>query len=161
MNNLKIILTDKYGIIILSIFSYIFFKIISKLKYKNKINIKKEIIIILFIIYLLILFSVVTYPVNEYGKNNLNLFQELFRYRIGSNLFIQNIIGNIIMFIPFGMFLNEYFNIKKISLLFITIIYSLSIEIVQIFVGRVFDVDDIILNLLGSFIGWYFSKYAK
>ena len=161
MNNLKIILSDTYAIIILSIISYIFFKIICRLKFKVKIDIKKEIVLILFISYLLILFSVVTFPVNEYGRNNFNLFEEIRRYKIGSNLFIQNIVGNILMFMPFGMFLNAYFNIKRLPLIVITFFYSLSIELVQMIIGRVFDVDDIILNLVGSVIGWYFSKYAK
>lgn len=160
MNNIKIILSDTYPIVILSILSYIFFRIISRIFNKNKINIRKELLLLLFIVYLLILFNVVTYPVNEYGKNNLNLFQELFRYKIGSNLFMQNIVGNILLFIPFGMFLNSYFKVKKWHLIIITILYSFSIELTQILIGRVFDIDDIILNLLGSLIGWCFSKYA-
>lgn len=161
MNNIKIILNDTYPIVILSISSYIFFRIISRIFNKTKIDIKKELLLLLFIIYLLILFNVVTYPVNEYGKNNLNLFQELFRYKIGSNLFMQNIVGNIFMFIPFGMFLNSYFKVKRWHLIIITILYSFSIEVTQLLIGRVFDIDDIILNLFGSLIGWYFSKYAK
>lgn len=161
MNNVIIILKDDYGVVILSIISYIFFRVINRVKYKNKINIRNEIMLILFIVYLLILFSVVTYPVNEYGKNNFKFFKEILRHKIGSKLFIQNIIGNILMFIPFGMFLNAYFNIKRLSLVIITILYSLSIEITQMIIGRVFDVDDIILNLMGAIIGWYFSKYVK
>ena len=113
MNNIKIILSDTYPIVILSVLSYIFFRIISRIFIKNKINIRKELLLLLFIVYLLILFNVVTYPVNEYGKNNLNLFQELFRYKIGSNLFMQNIVGNILLFIPFGMFFYSYFKVKK------------------------------------------------
>lgn len=161
MNNLIIILKDDYGTFILSIISYIFFRVINRVKFKNKINIKHEFMLILFIIYLLILFNVVTYPVNDYGDNNFNLFKEIMRYKIGSNLFIQNILGNILMFMPFGMFLNAYFNIKRLPLIIITILYSLSIEITQMIIGRVFDVDDIILNLVGAIIGWYFSKYIK
>lgn len=161
MNNIKIILNGTYPIVILSILSYIFFRIISRIFNKNKIDIRKEFLLLLFIIYLLILFNVVTYPVNEYGKNNLNLFQELFRYKIGSNLFMQNIVGNIFMFVPFGMFLNSYFKVKKWHLIIITILYSFSIEATQLLIGRVFDIDDIILNLFGSLIGWCFSKYAK
>ena len=161
MNNLIIILKDDYGTFILSIISYIFFRVINRVKFKNKINIKHEFMLILFIIYLLILFNVVTYPVNDYGDNNFNLFKEIMRYKMGSNLFIQNILGNILMFMPFGMFLNAYFNIKRLPLIIITILYSLSIEITQMIIGRVFDVDDIILNLVGAIIGWYFSKYIK
>lgn len=158
MNNLRIILKDDYAIIILSVISYIFFRIISRIKYKNKIDIKKEFVLILFIIYLLILFSIVVYPVNKYGLNNFSLFKEILRYKIGSNDFIQNIVGNILLFIPFGMFVRYYFKVKTISLIIITIIYSLSIETTQILIGRVFDIDDIILNLVGSILGYCFSK---
>lgn len=161
MNNLLIILKNDYGLIILSVVSYLIFRMISRIKFKNKINIKNEIMLILFIIYLLILFSIVTYPVNEYGLNNFNLFEEIRRYKFGSMLFMQNILGNVLMFIPFGMFLNAYFNIKRLPLFFITIIYSLAIEITQLIIGRVFDIDDILLNLIGSIIGWYLSKYIK
>lgn len=158
MNNLKIILKDDYAIILLSIVSYIFLRIISRIKYKNKIDIKKEFVLVLFIAYLLILFSIVTYPLNDYGLNNYKIFSEILRYKIGSKEFIQNIIGNILLFIPFGMFLGYYFKIKVISLIIITILYSFSIEFIQILINRVFDIDDVILNLIGSIIGYYFSK---
>lgn len=158
--NLKIILKDDYAVIILSIISYIFFRILVRIKYKKKIEFNKEFALVLFIIYLLILFFIVTYPVNEYGYNNYNLFRELLRYKIGSNGFINNIIGNILLFIPFGMFLRYYFKLKIISLIFITILYSLSIEVTQILINRVFDIDDIILNLIGAIIGYFFSKFS-
>ena len=35
----------------------------------------------------------------------------------------------------------------------LSLIVSLTIELVQYKIGRVFDIDDIILNVLGSFIG--------
>ena len=158
MSNLKIILKDDYAIILLSIVSYIFLRIISRIKYKNKVDIKKEFVLVLFIAYLLILFSIVTYPLNDYGLNNYKIFSEILRYKIGSKEFIQNIIGNILLFIPFGMFLGYYFKIKVISLIIITILYSFSIEFIQILINRVFDIDDVILNLIGSIIGYYFSK---
>ena len=158
MTNLKIILKDDYAVIILSIISYIFFRILVRIKYKKKFEFNREFTLILFIAYLLILFFIFTYPVNEYGHNNYNLFKELLRYKIGSTGFFNNIIGNILLFIPFGMFLRYYFKIKVISLIFITILYSLSIEITQILINRVFDIDDIILNLIGSIIGYYFSE---
>ena len=59
------------------------------------------------------------------------------------------------------MFLNYFFKVKVISLIIITILYSLSIELTQTLIDRVFDIDDIILNLVGSIIGYYFSKYAS
>ena len=37
MNNLRIILRDDYAVIILSIISYIFFRVISRIKYKKRV----------------------------------------------------------------------------------------------------------------------------
>ena len=160
MNSFVIILKNDYIKIILSVISYILIRVEKRLKYKDKIDVRKEFIIVLFIVYLQLLFNVVTYPMNEYGINNYSLFNEFKRYKIGSYLFIKNIIGNIILFIPFGMFYKSYFNIRLISLIMITILYSFIIEISQLLIGRVFDVDDILLNLIGSIIGYYFSKNA-
>lgn len=36
----------------------------------------------------------------------------------------------------------------------LTIITSITIETTQLVIGRVFDVDDILLNIIGSFIGF-------
>ena len=59
------------------------------------------------------------------------------------------------MFMPFGLFASLYLKVKKINLpLMLTIIASVSIETVQLVIGRVFDVDDIILNLLGGIFGY-------
>ena len=40
--------------------------------------------------------------------------------------------------------------------LFLVLFASLSIELTQLFIGRVFDVDDILLNVLGGIIGYLF-----
>ena len=58
------------------------------------------------------------------------------------------------------MFFKSYFDLKLLSLIIVTIIYSFAIETMQLLIGRVFDIDDIILNLIGSIIGYYFSKYS-
>ena len=59
------------------------------------------------------------------------------------------------MFLPFGFFTSLYLKSEKITLpLLLTLIASLSIEIVQMIIGRVFDVDDIMLNLIGGALGY-------
>ena len=70
MNSFVIILKNDYIKIILSVISYILIRVEKRLKYKDKIDVRKEFIIILFIVYLQLLFNVVTYPMNEYGINN-------------------------------------------------------------------------------------------
>lgn len=71
-----------------------------------------------------------------------------------------NIFGNIIIFVPFGILLAEIFpktrNILKI--LGITFATSFFVEFIQFFIGRSVDIDDLILNLLGSVIGYFIWK---
>ena len=121
----------------------------------KKFLLHKEIIYLLAVIYILCLFHVVTFQDINYGESNFIPFKEIFRYSIGSNKFIKNVLGNIILFIPFG-FLSSYLlkNRKLGVITILTIIASGTIETVQYYIRRVFDIDDIILNLLGGIIGF-------
>lgn len=127
---------------------------IAFLKGSKRFVLHRELMALVFILYILCLYSVVTYQDINYGGINLIPFKEMFRYEIGSYKFIKNIIGNILLFIPYGFFSSYYLNNKKISTnVVLCLIASLSIEIIQYHIGRVFDIDDIILNVLGGFIG--------
>ena len=65
------------------------------------------------------------------------------------------LIGNMLMFIPMGIMLPLVFkNINKKNIFVIAILITLSIEILQPIVGRSFDIDDIIMNFIGSIIGY-------
>ena len=82
-------------------------------------------------------------------------FREMFRYQIGSTNFYRQVVGNIILFMPFGFFATYYTNISKIrNISLITFLVSLTIETVQKFIGRSFDIDDIILNVIGGISGF-------
>ncbi len=78
--------------------------------------------------------------------------------------FIYHLVGNIIWFIPFGFLLpltnfssKKSTNIKKI--LTSSVILSLLIEILQfIFNTGISDIDDIIINVLGAMLGYFFIK---
>lgn len=121
----------------------------------KKFQIHKELIALIFIVYILCLFHVVTFQDNNYGVSNFVPFKEIFRYDIGSDKFIKNVMGNIALFIPYGFLASYYLNNKKFSVITIlTIITTLTIETVQYYIGRVFDIDDIILNLVGSIVGF-------
>ena len=121
----------------------------------KKFQLHKEIIYLLAIIYLLCLFHVVTFQDSNYGTSNFTPFKEIFRYDIGSHKFMRNVMGNIILFIPYGFLASYLLNNKKFSVITIlTVIASLTIETVQYYIGRVFDIDDIILNSLGAIIGF-------
>lgn len=127
---------------------------IAFLKGSKRFVLHKELMALVFILYVLCLYSVVTYQDINYGGINLIPFKEMFRYEIGSYKFIKNIIGNILLFIPYGFFSSYYLNNKKIGTnVLLCLIASSCIEIIQYYIGRVFDIDDIILNVLGGFIG--------
>lgn len=130
---------------------------IAAIKSSNeKLVFYKEFSNLLFIIYILLLYELLTRSeLNHMSGYNLVPFTEIFRYPIGSTNFYFNVIGNIVMFIPFGYFISTYIKPKKIlPILIVSVISSSTIEFVQLCIGRSFDVDDIILNALGSIIGF-------
>lgn len=120
----------------------------------KKFLLHKELIYLIAITYILCLFYVVTFQDSNYGVSNYIPFKEIFRYNIGSRKFIKNILGNIMLFIPYGFLSSYILKNRKISITFIlSLIVSVTIEVVQYYIGRVFDIDDIILNVLGGIIG--------
>lgn len=130
---------------------------ITSLKVNNeKFVFYKEFTNLLFIIYILLLYELLTRSeLNTVSGYNLVPFTEIFRYEIGSTSFYLNVIGNIIIFIPFGYFISTYIKPSKIlPILIVSVISSTTVEFVQLCIGRSFDVDDILLNALGSLIGF-------
>ena len=107
-------------------------------------------------------------------RYNLTLFQEIGRYygigvRTGAwKLFYFNVIGNIVVFVPLGLFLPRIF--QRCRNLFVTALVSLElsfiVEVIQL-VTRVgsFDVDDLLLNMIGGFAGgilfWMHCGYKR
>ena len=122
----------------------------------EKWPIHMEIFNLFFIAYMLLLFRLVTsQDLTAIHSTNFMPFREILRYELGSDAFYKQVIGNIVLFIPFGYFATSYCNIKKIWTVFIVSgLSSLVIEVVQHFIGRSFDVDDIILNIVGGIIGY-------
>ena len=68
---------------------------------------------------------------------------------------------NVVMLIPFGSFLPIYFT--KFRKLFPTVIagmvMSLVIEILQLFTFRATDVDDLIMNTVGTLLGYFVGAF--
>ena len=66
-----------------------------------------------------------------------------------------NIWGNILLFIPYGFFLpllwKRYRHPLRLSLM--CLLLPISIEICQLFIQRMTDVDDLLLNFAGGMIG--------
>lgn len=149
------IIPDVWPMLIIILVIIISLRITYFLTRKRKFQLHKEIIYLISIIYLLCLFHVVTFQDNNFGMSNFIPFREIFRYDIGSPKFMRNVIGNIMLFIPFGFLTSYLLNNKKFSVAAIlTLIVTGTIETVQYYIGRVFDIDDIILNFIGSMIGF-------
>ena len=133
--------------------------------YKNnvKFTIYKEILLFFFAFYVLCLFQIVTSSdvAASYGSNFIP-FKEILRYKLFSNLFMKNVVGNVLLFLPYGYFIGRFFagNSKKLSFFLISLA-SISIECTQLYIGRVFDVDDILLNIVGGLIGYYLFLYSE
>ena len=77
---------------------------------------------------------------------------------------IKNLFGNLIMFLPVGIYLPYYFKkIKKIGrFTFSMIILLFVIEVTQLVTRRgSFDIDDFILNMVGALLGFGIWKTRK
>lgn len=133
----------------------ILLRVFTILNTSKKFILHEELLLLLFITYILFLFELVTSRDVYMNGTNLVPFREMFRYPVGSENFNIQVIGNILLFMPFGFFATYYTKIKKISSIsFMSILVSLTIEVVQKYIGRSFDVDDIILNVVGGILGF-------
>jgi glycopeptide antibiotics resistance protein len=132
------------------------------IKNHKKIIFYKELYSLIFILYILCLFEVVTFQDVNYGTSNFIPFKEIFRYDFGTRLFVKNIVGNILLFLPYGYFVSEYLksNNARITIC-LTVLVSTTIEFVQLYIGRTFDIDDIILNTVGGILGYLFYTLMK
>ena len=152
-----------WPMLIISIVIMVSTRITYLLKEKQKIVIYKELLMLCFAIYILCLFQVVTFQDDvTWSSNNFIPFREILRYNITSRLFWKNVVGNMMMFLPFGFFISYYLKAEKLTLpVILTFIASIAVEVVQMCIGRVFDVDDILLNLLGGTIGFYIFNILR
>ena len=92
------------------------------------------------------------------GIQNINLvpFRSILPYlrNITEPYAFKNIMGNVIIFIPLGFFVSNIFSKKIFKSIIICVAAILAIECVEfIFKIGFFDIDDIILNLLGCLLG--------
>jgi glycopeptide antibiotics resistance protein len=124
---------------------------------------------LLFYLYIILL-SYFLFFSEHYGRGyvvegyryNLEFFKEIgrfvkYRERLGLESFIVNILGNVLAFAPFGFLLpmihKRYRSFFKI--LFLSILFSLTVEVIQLFLKvGIFDVDDILLNTFGGLVGY-------
>lgn len=129
---------------------------------RKSFHLYEEIFKLMFIVYLLVLFQLVTSQDLIGGGTNLVPFKEIFRYKITSDAFLKQVIGNVLLFVPLGYFVTHYCQIKSlVGITIISLLSSTTIEIVQHFIGRSVDIDDVILNVFGGIIGYLLYKLLK
>ena len=86
-------------------------------------------------------------------KNTLRTFQEINDYRSQYN-FYTNLLGNFLLFLPVSFVFMLIFGADNRTTIFYAFLFSLSIEVFQyLFRKGVADIDDIILNVAGAFVG--------
>lgn len=76
---------------------------------------------------------------------------------------IRIVLGNVIMFIPFWFLRVGFSTVEKFKSLIITFVSAIVIvEALQYFSRLgVFDVDDVILNTFGVFLGWQIKSVLE
>lgn len=175
---------EKQDLFILLLPIWVIFRLVYLLlrrKNKETIFVIREIIINLLFVYILCVISVTLFPlwidfnrrfvsyniipIKETVKDLLDINKEPSMRNFMIKFWIMEIIGNAVLFIPLAVTLpvlwKRFRNLKctVVCVFFV----SLSIETLQLlsaFIGnaRSFDVDDIILNTLGAFIGYAIYK---
>ncbi|WP_345205731.1 VanZ family protein [Chryseobacterium ginsengisoli] len=73
------------------------------------------------------------------------------------------VVGNVVMFIPFGFLGWVFSKLKELKSLLFTFISAITIvEALQYFTRMgIFEVDDIILNTFGVFLGFLIKKFVE
>ncbi|AIY83428.1 vanZ like family protein [Clostridium baratii str. Sullivan] len=164
----------------LILFLYFRYFIVKK---KEKLDRVKELIILLFGIYIIELLSLVLFPIAfNFGKGIVNRSPTVWLNPMDSIIYIiksndvtgiiYNIFGNFILLLPLPIFL-IYFLKEKIDnikiILLICFCTSLGIECIQYIesiiipsVGRFFETNDILLNTAGGIFGYImYDKYLR
>ena len=156
LNTIQAVLNDNWPILIIFIITMISLRFFYLRSNREKICFYKEFFSILAIVYIFLLFQLLTkVELNQGSGYNLVPFTEIFRYEIGSKLFVYNVVGNIMAFVLFGIIVSAYIKPKTaLAPFLISLIVSTTVEFVQLNIGRSFDVDDIILNVVGCIIGY-------
>ena len=113
-NEVNIVLKDIWPMLLLFIIVLFTIRIFDIIINKKEWIFYKDLIYLIFIIYIFLLFELVTTTDFESYSNNFIPFKEILRYKTTSNLFYKNVLGNVLLFIPFGYFVNNILKNKKL-----------------------------------------------
>ena len=131
---------------------------------------------ILFIIYILFLFRITFFKqaalnnlLSAVGTSGRTIsiipFKSIYDMVISNTSIermIENVLGNVILFIPFGILFPIIFEKKQKEVLCTAIVFSLLIEIIQFILALgSTDIDDLIFNAAGAYIGHTISDKTK
>lgn len=166
-------ITDIFLYILLpGIAIYALFRLL--LIYKYKLNFRSEIRNLVIYLYLLgLIFIVWLTPAPNFSYLPINLVPfktivELLNNDLSLYIIASNLLGNIILTLPIGIFIvYQWKQIKFLHLLCIALAVPIVIETVQCilyYIGygsRSIDIDDVILNMTGILIGYYLSRWAS
>lgn len=145
---------------ILFVCFYLVIRLAVNILFVKKIQVKKEILHFIGILYLMFVLALTLAPIevnfdftSMQQRLQLIPFDTLPRYLdLQGEYSIYNIIGNIILFFPLVLVLRYCYQVHswKRSLLF-AIFFITAIEVAQLFFTKIraFDVDDFILNISG------------
>ena len=156
LNTIKNVLNSNWPVLVIFIVTMVSMRFFYLRAHREKVYFYKEFFGILSIVYIFLLFQLLTkVELNTNSGYNLVPFTEIFRYKFGSSLFMYNVVGNILAFVIFGLIVSSYIKPKTcLAPCLTSLVVSTTVEFVQLNIGRSFDVDDIILNVLGGIIGY-------
>lgn len=178
--NVSMILSRFYLYVVFSILGCLFISLLFSIKLLNSKQTKKILILIACIIYTVSLISYTLYSGISYNLNNIKFngfnfnlipfktiltsFKLVITQVQPPTLLFDYVIIDLFLFVPCSLFVpylfDKKFNLKKF--LFTFLLITILKEFLQLITGYgIFNIDDIILNLLGIIIMFYFFKKFK
>lgn len=135
----------------------------------KQINSKKQTwLIILLTVYLLILFRITVFRSGSYPTEmsvNLSLFTDLVAtyHENGIWMVLYLVVGNIVWFVPFGFLLPAIWQkLRFYHIIPLGFLLTLVIETGQLSLSKgMFEIDDLVLNTLGTAIGCLIYKIYR
>lgn len=183
-------LSNMLTYVIVALPIYLICRLIFIKKTKKQVKVFNEILLTIFILYIIGLASQTIIPywnmgiysdtgkfyfnirlTNSISEINLIPFKTLYEYLFVNNtsvsswssVSILNIFANTLLFIPLGLLtplIWEKYD-SFYKILTLGLISTCLIEFIQIFIGRSTDIDDVILNTIGVIIGYTIFKLSK
>lgn len=100
---------------------------------------------------------------SSYHNLNLIPLQFLLEVKAGNTRSLTQAIANILMFLPLGFILPVALpHLRRLSRTTLcACAISFTIELIQYFIGRAIDIDDLLLNTLGGVLGYFLYMAAS